>query len=246
MKKLFTLAVALVAMASSAMALDNEPKEGITAEGFLGFNTTTLRGINDFPGVDYKGKIGGTAGFKLRYVLPKAHGTYINAGVDWTQKGAKWSDIPTVINLTGGGTQNTKATDKYNLHYIEIPIHVGFLYNITPEIGVFGEVGPYFGIGVGGKHKVSVDADGADARAAEWSYKAFKKSTVNPNFQRWDAGVGFRVGAEYNQHYVLALGMDWGVTDMLRDDYRDANAVPGFSMPKIKNYNFTIAVGYRF
>ena len=246
MKKLFTLAVALVAMASSAMALDNEPKEGISTEGFLGFNTTTIRGINDLPGVDYKGKIGGFAGFKVRYVLPKAHGTYINAGVDWTQKGAKWSDIPTTFPLTGGGTQDTKATDKINLHYIEIPIHVGFLYNFTPEIGVFGEVGPYFAIGIAGKHKFSLEADGADARAMENSYAAFKKSTVRENFQRWDAGIGFRVGAEYNQHYLLALGMDWGLTDMWRDDYRDAVAVPGVTFPKIKNYNFTIALGYRF
>ena len=236
MKKLFTLAVALVVAASSAMALDNEPKDGITTEALLGFNTTTIRGLDNFDG-----KIGGFAGFKVRYMLPKAHGTYINAGIDWSQKGAKWSDD---IDASG----NFKGTNKYNLHYIEIPIHVGFHYNFTPEIGVFGEVGPYFGIGVTGKHKFSAEADGAAARAAEWSYKVFanKSDIANTYFQRWDAGVGCRVGAEYNQHYLLALGMDWGITDMWRDDWRDKKVDSGFIVKDVKNYNFTIAVGYRF
>ncbi len=233
MKKLFTMVVALAMVASNAMALDYEPKEGFTYQGFLGFNASKIRDL-----ANYDGKIGGLAGFKVEYVLPKAHGTYINAGVDWTQKGAKWSR-----DFDFGEPYGTKdVTDKYNLHYIEIPIHVGFHYNFNPEIGVFGEFGPYFAIGVGGKRKYDIDADGPYFRDLEFDYKAFKKSKVDPNFQRWDAGLGFRVGAEYNQHYILALGMDWGLTDMLRDEYRDLH--PG--NPKLKNYNFYMTLGYRF
>lgn len=239
MKKLFTMVIALAAFASSALALDNEPKEGVTAQAFLGFNASKIRGLDG-----YDGKVGGTAGFKLEYVLPKAHGTYINAGLDWTQKGAK---VDIVTPVAGAGA--TDGTQKYNLHYLEIPIHVGFHYNFAPEFGVFGEVGPYFAIGVGGKSKLSLDESGAIYRDAEdaATYKVFKKSTLRPNFQRWDAGLGFRVGAEYNQHYILALGMDWGLTNMWRSDYTDAMADNwGIKLDDVKNYNFYMTLGYRF
>ncbi len=230
MKKIFTMAVAMLLFAGNAMALSYEPKEGFSYLGFLGMNTTKITNSG------YDGKIGGTAGFKIEYMLPKAHGTYLNAGVDWTQKGAK-------VDAFSG---TFDGTDKFNLHYLEVPIHVGYRYNFSDEVGVYLDFGPYFGIGINGKHKFSADADGAAARAVEWSYSAFKKSTTRANFQRWDAGIGFRVGGEYNNHYNLILGCDWGITDMWRDDYRDAMYDAGFALDKVRNFNFTIAFGYRF
>ena len=233
------MVIALATFASSALALDNEPKEGITTQVFLGFNASKIRGLGA-----YDGKVGGLAGFKFEYVLPKAHGTYINAGLDWSQKGAKSDDLPRLGIIT-----TSKGNYKYNLHYLEIPIHVGFHYNFSQDLGVFGEFGPYFGIGVGGKHKLSLDEGGAAFRAIEdaATYKAFKKSTLHENFQRWDAGLGFRVGAEYNQHYILALGMDWGLTNMWRSDYVDAMADNyGINIKDVKNYNFYMTLGYRF
>ena len=80
------------------------------------------------------------------------------------------------------------------------------------------------------------------------TYKAFKNYGYPiESFQRWDAGIGFRVGVEYNQHYNLMFGCDWGLADIyrdsLRDDYYQAN---GYRLPKVKNFNFSITVGYRF
>jgi len=231
MKKFLIAALALV-FSGSAMALDYEPQQGATFMGFLGMNATQIKNL---PG--YDGKLGGNMGARIDYVLPKAHGTYITAGVDWTQKGAKYKYD---YNLLG---EDVSIKDKYNLHYLEIPIRVGFRYNFSREVGVYGEFGPYFAMGVRGKHKVKVDADGDFGEYEDKeSYNAFKKSTSRTNFQRWDAGLGFRVGAEYNQHYNLMLGCDWGITDMYRDDYRDV-AKPGH---ELHNFNFTIALGYRF
>ena len=44
MKKIFTLIVAMVAMTTSAMALDNEPEEGLTFQGLFGLNLSNFRG----------------------------------------------------------------------------------------------------------------------------------------------------------------------------------------------------------
>ena len=233
-----------VLFAGNAMALENEPVQGFTGMAFLGMNASQIHNTN------YDGKVGGVMGFRLDYVLPKAHGTYITAGVDWTMKGGKFDTTRDGEGVTG------EASVKTNLHYMEIPIRVGFRYNFSKEIGVYGELGPYFAVGVGGKHKLHVDADGAfwDDVEDAGTWKAFKKSTAlyHENYQRWDAGFGFRVGAEYNQHYNLMLGCDWGFTDMYRDEYRDAmyegyrNGLVAAPLAKAKNFNFTIAFGYRF
>ena len=238
MKKFFIAAIALVMCAGNAKALDNEPEEGFTFMGIFGMNISKLQ---NHP---YNAKLGATMGGRVDYVLPSAHGTYITAGVDWTMKGGKESQ-----SRTAGGV-DVDATAKYNLHYFEIPIRVGFRYNPLENLGFFGEIGPYFAVGVGGKHKYSLDIDGEAANAIEDlnTYKAFKNYGYPiESFQRWDAGIGFRVGVEYNQHYNLMFGCDWGLADIyrdsLRDDYYQAN---GYRLPKVKNFNFSITVGYRF
>ena len=238
MKKFLIAAIALVMCAGNAKALDNEPEEGFTFMGIFGMNISKLQNH------DYNAKLGATMGARVDYVLPYAHGTYLTAGLDWTMKGGKKS-----LSRNIAGT-DVDATAKYNLHYFEIPIRVGFRYNPLDNLGLFAEIGPYFAVGVGGKHKFSLDFDGQAANELEDlnTYKAFKNYGYPvETFQRWDAGIGFRVGAEYNQHYNLMIGCDWGLADIYRDSYRDAYYQAwGMRLPKVKNFNFSITIGYRF
>ena len=238
MKKFFSLLIVLAMCSGNVMALDNEPEEGISFMGLFGMNVSKLQNH------EYNAKVGATMGIRADYMLPNAHGTYITAGVDWTMKGGKLSYSETV------GTTYVDATAKYALHYFEVPIRVGFRYNASDELGLYGEVGPYFAVGVGGKHKVKLDMDGDAANQIEdaGTYKAFRNyGYPDKTFQRWDAGIGFRVGAEYNEHYNLMLGCDWGLADIyrnsLRDDFYDNT---GTSLPKVHNFNFSITLGYRF
>ncbi|MBR4186856.1 MAG: PorT family protein [Bacteroidaceae bacterium] len=238
MKKFFSLLIVLAMCSGNVMALDNEPEEGISFMGLFGMNVSKLQNH------EYNAKVGATMGIRADYMLPNAHGTYLTAGVDWTMKGGKLSYSEMV------GTTNVDATAKYALHYFEVPIRVGFRYNASDELGLYGEVGPYFAVGVGGKHKVKLDMDGDAANQIEdaGTYKAFRNyGYPDKTFQRWDAGIGFRVGAEYNEHYNLMLGCDWGLADIyrnsLRDDFYDKT---GTSLPKVHNFNFSITLGYRF
>lgn len=238
MKKFLIAAIALVMCAGNAKALDNEPEEGFTFMGIFGMNVSKLQNH------EYNAKPGATMGARVDYVLPYAHGTYLTAGLDWTMKGGKKS-----LSRNIAGT-DVDATAKYNLHYFEIPIRVGFRYNPLDNLGLFAEIGPYFAVGVGGKHKFSLDFDGEAANELEDlnTYKAFKNYGYPvETFQRWDAGIGFRVGAEYNQHYNLMIGCDWGLADIYRDSYRDNYYQTwGMRLPKVKNFNFSITIGYRF
>ena len=246
MKKILFIVIAMAMSASNAKALDfdYEPEEGFTFMGLFGMNVSKLQ---NHP---YDAKVGATMGARADYVLPNAHGTYVTAGLDWTMKGGKLSHYADVQGNT------FSATSKAPLHYFEVPIRVGFRYNFMDELGVYGEVGPYFAVGIGGRHQLSIDADGEDANVVEdeFNYKIFKKSSDIErlcNFQRWDAGIGFRIGAEYNQHYNLLIGCDWGLADIYRDSFRDAYhdfyKARGLdeSLSKVKNFNFSITFGYR-
>lgn len=243
MKKILLSIASLLVCTTGAVALENEPEEGISWMGLLGMNVSKLQNS------DYGAKVGARLGVRMDYVLPSAHGTYVTAGIDWSMKGGKSS-----FQVMDASNQAYDASFKYNLHYFEIPVRVGFRYNIIKELGIYGEVGPYFAVGVGGKHKCSI-GDGTDISAIEdeYTFKAFRNSSFdqthpgNLTYQRWDAGIGFRVGAVYNEHYNLMLGCDWGLCDLypgsLRNVYRDKMGEP---LPRVRNFNFNLSFGYRF
>ncbi|MBQ5712901.1 MAG: PorT family protein [Bacteroidaceae bacterium] len=243
MKRFFYFLLALTMVSNNVMAFDYEPEEGLTYMGIFGMNVSKLQNHH------YSSKVGAAMGLRLDYMLPHAHGAYITSGLDWTMKGGKTSDLPDDIKEYDG-------TLKYSMHYFEIPIHAGFRYNFNENIGVYAEFGPYFSVGVGGKRKANIDGDGEAVRVIEdaYTHKAFKNyGYPQESFQRWDAGLGFRVGAEYNEHYNLIIGCDWGLTDIYRNSYRDAYydapeelKDKGVSLPKVKNFNLSVTLGYRF
>lgn len=246
MKKIFSVILALALCTGNAMAFEfeNEPEEGLSWMGIFGMNISKIKNSG------YNAKAGAQMGIRADYVLPKAHGTYLTAGVDWTMKGGKLGDVMFPI-----GTNNYEGSLKYALHYIEVPVRVGFRYNLLDNLGFYGEIGPYFAVGIGGRHKCSIDGDGKAVRDAEDEliYQAFKNYDFDINnpsklsFQRWDAGIGFRIGAEYEQRYNLMIGCDWGLADIYRTSLRDAvRDKTGVTLPKVKNFNFSITVGYRF
>ncbi len=267
MKKTLLAAISLC-LATSAMAGGKGEIEGLSWQAFLGMNISKIRGnidIGDNYPAGTNSKVGLDIGIKGEYYLPDAHGTYLSLGLEWTQKGGKQKvHIYDYFNSTdenpGGDIYDGSGTHKINEHYISIPIHVGYRHYLSDEWSIYGEAGPYLAVGVCGKNKFSSDqGDGTLVREVEhkYNYKTFNKDTYNEfasgGFQRFDCGIGFQVGAEYMDHYSLNLGFDWGLTDMLRSDYRDEyydNSYPKYerwtSADKLKNFCFSLTLGYRF
>ncbi|MBQ2342473.1 MAG: PorT family protein [Bacteroidaceae bacterium] len=226
MKKIFTLIVAMVAMTTSAMALDNEPEEGLTFQGLFGLNLSNFRA----GGTNADIKPGFNLGARGEYMLPGCHGVFVNAGVNYTMKGAK--------------SDGLAATMKARACYVEIPVHVGYRYNFSNDFGVYTDFGPYFALGINGKTILDYDDDLLD----DVKTRFFRKDDGSfGDIQRFDFGLGFRVGAEYINHHSLTLGCDWGITDMYTKDYRKAwKEASGYAVDPMKNFNLSITYGYRF
>ena len=237
MKKIFALALAAIMCASSAKALEYIPESGFTVQGLFGMNISNFR----HPDAAFDGLTDPKAGFNLgvrgEYMLPSCYGVFVNLGVNYTMKGAK-------MDVAASLPDDYSCTVKYRPCYIEIPLHVGYRFNVLDNLGVFADFGPYFAIGVNGKEKFEFDGDAVE----DYSKKFFRNSKmILGEIQRYDFGLGFRVGAEYANHHSLNFSFDWGLTDMYRDSYRrEFFEKNGFELGKLKNFNAGITYGYRF
>lgn len=237
MKKIFALALAAIMCASSAKALEYIPESGFTVQGLFGMNISNFR----HPDAAFDGLTDPKAGFNLgvrgEYMLPSCYGVFVNLGVNYTMKGAK-------MDVAASLPDDYSCTVKYRPCYIEIPLHVGYRFNVLDNLGVFADFGPYFAIGVNGKEKTEFDGDAVE----DYSKKFFRNSKmILGEIQRYDFGLGFRVGAEYANHHSLNFSFDWGLTDMYRDSYRrEFFEKNGFELGKLKNFNAGITYGYRF
>ncbi|MCI7142869.1 MAG: PorT family protein [Paraprevotella sp.] len=237
MKKIFALALAAIMCASSAKALEYIPESGFTVQGLFGMNISNFRQPNSLVDGLTDPKAGFNLGVRGEYMLPSCYGVFVNLGVNYTMKGAKMDVAATLPN-------DYSCTVKFRPCYIEIPLHVGYRFNVLDNLGVFADFGPYFAIGVNGKEKFEFDGDAVEDR----SIKFFRNSKMDlGEIQRYDFGLGFRVGAEYANHHSLNFSFDWGLTDMYRDSYRrEFFEKNGFELGKLKNFNAGITYGYRF
>lgn len=237
MKKIFALALAAIMCASSAKALEYIPEPGFTVQGLFGMNISNFRQPNSLVDGLTDPKAGFNLGVRGEYMLPSCYGVFVNLGVNYTMKGAKM-DVPASL------PDDYSCTVKFRPCYIEIPLHVGYRFNVLDNLGIFADFGPYFAIGVNGKEKFEFDVDAVE----DYSKKFFRNSKmILGEIQRYDFGLGFRVGAEYANHHSLNFSFDWGLTDMYRDSYRrEFFKKNGFELGKLKNFNAGITYGYRF
>ena len=237
MKKIFALALAAIMCASSAKALEYIPESGFTVQGLFGMNISNFRQPNSLVDGLTDPKAGFNLGVRGEYMLPSCYGVFVNLGVNYTMKGAK-------MDVAASLPDDYSCTVKFRPCYIEIPLHVGYRFNVLDNLGVFADFGPYFAIGVNGKEKTEFEGDAVE----DYSKKFFRNSKmILGEIQRYDFGLGFRVGAEYANHHSLNFSFDWGLTDMYRDSYRrEFFEENGYELGKLKNFNAGITYGYRF
>lgn len=171
MKKIYSILIVALATMMGFSAQAGAPQWEIVA----GMNVANL----DASGCS--SRIGFHAGVRSTFGIPNANqGFYVNAAALLSLKGCK-----------GGGIT-------LNPYYLDIPVHAGYKYAISESVALFGEFGPYFGIGLFGK------TDGEDMFGED-------------GFKRFDFGLGLRAGLEFNKKVPVSIGYDFGVLDVADD-----------------------------
>ena len=214
MKKILLLVVASLLSISAINA------QNLSTEVVAGLNVSNWGGFNS--------KAGFHAGVRFELALPSlAEGVYTNAGLLFTSKGAKLD-----LGDLGAG--------KANAYYLELPIHIGYKYALSNSFAIFGDVGPYVGVGLFGKAKSTY---------TEYYYDEYYTETETTNvfdeMKRFDMGVGLRVGFEFMQKYSISVSYDWGLLNTYKGDIEDLEYYIDLT-PNMKHSNLMISLGYKF
>lgn len=168
--------------------------------------------MSNFYGSDVNGdvKIGFHVGLAADYDF--ASNMALQTGLYFTSKGAKYSSTFPLL----GTVEST--VDAY---YVQLPVHFSYKLDVTPGTRIVFHAGPYMAFGVAGKASVK----GVDTKLDTFGDDGLFK-------QRFDAGLGLGVGAEFGS-FLVDLGWDMGLIKLNENS-------------DMKNQNAYISVGYKF
>ena len=129
-----------------------------------------LTGIISLNAQDFR--FGITGGMNLNSIT----GFYLDMGVMLTNK--NW-ETPYYAHI--GDKDKLGNMWSANLHYLNIPIHIGYMMPVSKKISLFMNAGPYWGVGLFGKYTMT--SGDKDTTIAENIFKDYLK--------RFDCGIGW-------------------------------------------------------
>ncbi len=196
MKKtlLTTFAALLVATTAIAQKSIFDKDERVYYGVRLGLGLSHLQ--SDIASLDgNKTSAGLNFGFAAGINLSQEYPVILESGLYYVERGGE------------GRYDNHKIT--YDINYLSVPIVAKYRVHATDEISVLPFLGGYFALGISGKTK---DHDTRQSRS----------SFGGDRFQRFDGGLKFGCGIEYQMLY-LELAYDLGLSNISHDDFDDCH-----------------------
>ena len=203
MKKLVLLFAVVAGVSQSAFSQ-------ISIDPEVGMNMSNIRSkVDDKDAETTDSKMGFSAGVGVKFDI--ANGLYVKPGAYY--------------HLLGGESEVLGSTVTTDLHYVRIPVNVGYSYNFSPKAGsIFVEAGPYVGMAVAGQTKAELagietknDIEFGDGlnemKAFDWGFN-FGLGYETPWGVYVKGGYGLGLGnmsniealTTTNQHWNVAIG----------------------------------------
>ncbi len=213
-------AMILTASAQRTTTASMTKQTGTTVGIHAGANMFNINGKNA-AGAELKNKLNTGFSAGLDVAIPLGGGSYLQPGVDFTQKGTE----------TEGGIKTT-------LNYIDIPVN--FVYK--PVLGTGNLVlgfGPYVGFGLSGK---VTNPDGTSTKVVYRDEFDRTVPATTVQLRKSDAGANFLAGYEFANSLSLNLKAQLGLKDINPDMGNEgAN-----NQTRFRNTGFGLSLGYRF
>lgn len=182
-------------------------------------------GLNLFKQTNKVGNTEATSDFKTGFKaggvvnIPVAAGFYIQPGIFYSTKGAKFSS-----DILG-----TKTEISTNLGYIEIPVNALYRFDLGNAGGIFVSAGPYAALAVNGKTKTSVNILGFETKTSQ--NVAFGSDAGE--MKRFDYGINAGLGYETPWGVYVRAQYGLGLANLANSD----NA-------STKNKGFQFSLGF--
>jgi hypothetical protein len=215
MKKFLLTVVATAGIATLAIA---ESPVSFTVRAGLNINSLYGDGVK---GEEFGSKVGFNVGGLLGYGFTDMWG--LQAGL--------------LLNTRGAQGKEDDVKYGYSIYELQVPVFFTGTFAINDDLKVKANVGPTFGIGLAGKHFITVD--GKDYTKEEGNENIYKKAdgVEKAAFKRFNFGIAAGAGVEFRSIY-LGVGYDLGLSNLNNYDSDSKYAV--------KTGSFTINVAYTF
>lgn len=213
MKKIFLFVVSVIVIGTNLSA---QGTFGVR----VGMNAAKLRYSGDGVSESMDARIGFHVGMSYEWQLTKQIPLSLETGL----YGSLLGDKQTATHEHIGS-----AEVKNSLLYLQVPILLGYTFDVGSNVGIKPFAGLNFGLGLVGKQKIEIQGESAT------SDNMFKKIDGERVFKRGDMGCRIGVGIYFARNFYGAVSYEWGLTNILNDDDY-----------KIKNRNFMITLGYNF
>lgn len=205
MKKIVLLAATAAIAQTGFSQISVDPEVGVTFANTR-FKTDGVDAVTGDSKTTFSGGIGVNIGLGGDF--------YLRPGVYYQGLGSKGDFL---------GLVNTDMS----LHYLRVPVNVGYNFNISKSAGsIFAEVGPYVGYAIAGQNKTEV--------AGLEKKTDIDFGSDNTEMNPLDFGVNFGLGYESPWGVYVKGGYGLGLSSLSND--KDV---------KWTNNNFNISLGYR-
>ena len=262
MMKISTLSVVAATCIASTLCTQAQTKESPWTFGVkAGANIANTSNKNESGRTGFN--VGGTVEYKL------ANRFFLQSGLEFTTKGSKanysYIDYPLFPTLPESKYPDdySKFTGKskvsQNLMMLQIPLTVGYRLPISKDINLTFNAGAYMALGVGARSKYNTKGilTNPDGTTEPYQYKATYKGYDKTGLEHFDYGLLGGIGIEY-QKFSLNVNYELGLRNLnptsgtyLYNSYDNGYDNPPtsskqYNVPKWKNRNITISLGYKF
>ncbi len=158
----------------------------------------------------------------------------ISSGLLYFAKGWKMPDkqVPTydddgnfVYDENTGEQIFAKKGVKSYTNYLQVPVKFNYYIHLSSPHYVSLSAGPYVAIGVSGKTEVYGDTEKQGSQRMYYKQDTFGDEV---GAHRFDAGLTFAAGYEYNRHINLSVNADLGLLKVSRQGGRNRSLYLSF------------------
>ena len=170
--------------------------------------------------------------------IPLYKGLYASTGLSFEMKGAK-GKVKEDSSLIGqlGSLINKNTQNEITMHYLQIPVNIGYRLSLTPSLSLAAQTGPYFAVALAGSQSSGI-------KGAITSFNIFKEGILGlGKASRFDVGWGASAMLYFGNIYGT-VGADFGFLNVAQTDAKSiASQLKDLSL---KNSTAYIGLGYCF
>ena len=196
MKKIIISTAALVFAAASAFAQVN------VGAGYSGTRMNPSKGDSQW----YNG-FNVSAGYNLPLGLgfefsPSIEYNFLTSSKDVT---------------VGAGSASATSKNRFNEHYLNVPLMFNYGYDITPDARIFVFAGPTASFGLYAEYTTKLEAS-IGGNSGSTDKKTVSLWGDDSDYKRFDVKIGGGVGIDICRHYRIQVGYDYGLLNRTETD----------------------------